>query len=417
MKVKSTKKKVISLVAIFLAVLMAASVLFGAISTMTYAANSATIKKKINNLEAEASDLADRKAELESEISAMENQSQSTIDKKGQIDQQIEITRLEIQNTNDQIQEYNLLIADKQEELDAGLKEQEALNAKYKARIRAMEKNGAVSFWSVIFQSKSFSDLLDNINMIKEISTADQMMLAKMQKNNEQIAATRAEMEADRASLQDKIEELDALNSTLVTQKAEAETLIVQLAKELEALGGSYEELDAQENAIRQQIMQAQRDYEAALSAEQRDRLSRDNASNAAGGGIGFTAPVPKGSVVVTDAYGYRTHPIYGYYSMHNGVDLAGSQGTPIYAIASGYVNVSTYANVNGNYVSISHGSGYGSLYAHLDYATVSAGEYVTQGQVIGYMGSTGWSTGPHLHFEIHLNGSTVNPMSYISIH
>lgn len=412
-----TKKKIISIVAVFLAVLMAVSVLFGAISTMVSAANSATIKKKINNLEAEASDLADRKAALEAEISAMESKSQSTIDKKGQIDQQIEITRLEIQNTNDQIQEYNLLIAEKQAELDAGLKEQEELNAKYKARIRAMEKNGAVSFWSVIFQSKSFSDLLDNINMIKEISTADQMMLEKMRKNNEQIAATRSEMEKDREGLQTKIEELDALNSTLVEQKAEAEALIVKLSKELEELGGSYEELDAQEDAIRQQIMAAQRDYEAALSDEQKDRLSSDNANNAAGGGTGFISPLPKGSAFVTDAYGYRTHPLYGYYAMHNGVDLAANHGTRVYAIASGYVNVSTYANVNGNYVSISHGNGYGSLYAHLDYATVSAGEYVTQGQVIGYVGSTGWSSGPHLHFEIHLNGSTVNPMSYISIY
>lgn len=417
MKSKNNKKKIISAVAIFLAVLMAASVLFGAISTMASATNSATIKKKINNLQAEASDLANRKKELEKEISSMKSQSRSTMDKKGQIDQQIEITRLEIQNTNDQIQEYNLLIADKQAELDAGLKEQEQLNLRYKARIRAMEKNGAVSFWSVIFQSKSFSDLLDNINMIKEISAADKTMLQKMQQNNELIAQTRAEMENDRADLQEKIVELDALSETLVKQKAEAEALIVQLSKELEALDGSYEQLDAQEDAIRQQIMQAQRDYENALSDEQKDRLSQDNANNAAGGGTGFIAPVPRGSVTVTDAYGYRTHPIYGYYSMHNGVDLAGRHGTAIYAIASGYVNVSTYASVNGNYVSISHGGGYGSLYAHLDYATVSAGEYVTQGQIIGYMGSSGWSTGPHLHFEIHLNGSTVNPMSYISIY
>ncbi|MBR2976888.1 MAG: M23 family metallopeptidase, partial [Oscillospiraceae bacterium] len=121
-------------------------------------------------------------------------------------------------------------------------------------------------------------------------------------------------------------------------------------------------------------------------------------------------------SARVTDAYGYRRHPIYGYYGMHAGVDLAAPQGTPVYAIASGYVNISTYHSVNGNYVSMGHGNGYGSLYAHLDHAVVSAGDYVKQGQVIGYVGSTGWSTGAHLHFEIHLNGSTVNPMDYISL-
>lgn len=411
------KKKIISIIAIFLAVLMAASVLFGAISTVASASNSSTIKKKLNNLEAEAQNIADRKAALEADISAKKSQSQTTIDKKAQIDQQIEITRLEIQNANDQIQEYNLLIAEKQQELDEGLKEQEALNSKYRARIRAMEENGSVSFWSIIFRSSSFSDLLDNINMIREISTADQLMLDKMQKNNQQIAATRTEMESDRTKLQDKIVELDSLNETLVVQKEEAEGLIIQLADELKELSGSHEQLEAEEDAIRQRILQAEKDYEAALSEEQKNRLEQDNSSNAAGGGSGFTSPVPKGSAFVTDAYGYRTHPLYGYYAMHNGVDLAANHGTPVYAIASGYVNVSTYANVNGNYVSISHGNGYGSLYAHLDYSTVSAGDYVTQGQTIGYVGSTGWSSGPHLHFEIHLNGSTVNPMNYISIY
>lgn len=410
------KKKLITMIAGFLAILMTVSVLFGAIATMVSADNSATIKKKLNNLQAEASNIADRKAALEADIASKKSESKSTIQKKGQIDQQIEITRLEIQNTNDQIQEYNLLISQKQLELDEGLKKQGELNEKYKLRIRAMEENGSMSFWSIIFRSSSLTDLLDNINMINEISMADRLMLGKMQRNNETIAATRAEMSQDREKLEEKVLELDELNETLTAQKEAAESLITKLSGELSTLNGSYEALESEENAIRQSIIQAQKDYDSALSAEQKSQLSKDNASNAAGGGSGFTAPVPKGSAVVTDAYGYRTHPIYGYYAMHNGVDLAASHGTPIYAIASGYVSVSTYSNVNGNYVSITHGNGFGSLYAHLDHSTVSVGSYVTQGQIIGYMGSTGWATGPHLHFEIHLNGSSVNPMQYISI-
>lgn len=410
------RNKWISFIAIFLAILMGVSVLFGAFVTMSSAENSATIKKKINNLEAEAEDIASRKSALEADIAAKKSQSQSTIEKKAQIDQQIEITRLEIQNTNDQIKEYNLLIAEKQAELDRGLAEQDELNRKYKARIRAMEENGTVSFWSIIFKSSSFSDLLDNINMINEISTADKLMLQKMQQNNAMIAQTRSELETDRASLQTKVEELGTLENTLVQQKSEAEGLIVQLSKELAELNGSYEQLEAEEDVIRQQIIQAEKDYETALSEEQKAQLAVDNATNAAGGGNGFVSPVPRGSAVITDAYGYRTHPIYGYYAMHSGVDIAAAHGTPLYAIASGYVNTSAYSNVNGNYVSISHGNGFGSLYAHLDYSTVSPGAYVNQGQIIGYMGSTGWATGPHLHFEIHLNGSTVNPMNYISI-
>ena len=118
----------------------------------------------------------------------------------------------------------------------------------------------------------------------------------------------------------------------------------------------------------------------------------------------------------MTCAYGPRTHPIYGYNGFHYGVDLGSSMNTAIYATKSGTVTASSYGNANGYYVTINHGDGYSSLYAHMVSNEVSVGDYVTQGQVIGHVGTSGWSTGPHLHFEIYLNGSNVNPMSYISV-
>ncbi|MFR8333183.1 MAG: M23 family metallopeptidase [Oscillospiraceae bacterium] len=118
--------------------------------------------------------------------------------------------------------------------------------------------------------------------------------------------------------------------------------------------------------------------------------------------------------VAVTSAYGYRVHPVTGAWSFHTGVDLGAAEGTPIYATRSGTVTTATYSDVYGNYVTINHGDGYSSLYGHMTHYVVSAGEYVSQGEVIGYVGSTGWSTGPHLHFTIYYNGSTVNPMDYI---
>ncbi len=403
----------ISAVAIVLVVLMTASLLLVAVR----AANSSTIKSRLNQLESEASSIATKKSNLESQISATRTKSLSTIEKKGQIDQQIEITRLEIRNTNEQIQEYNQLLAEKQTELDEGIAKQKTLNEEYQLRIRAMEEDGKISYWAILFNAKSFSDLLDRIDMISEISTADQLMLQAISENNQRIEEARAEIEADRLKLQDKASELDTLNQSLAAQNAENEKLILQLASDLESLNGTYEELDAEEDAIRAKILEQEKLYQQALTEEQKKKLSNANANNAAGGGSGgFISPVPAGSAVVTDAYGYRVHPIYGYYAMHSGVDLAAPLGTPVYAIAAGNVNISTYSNINGNYVSISHGNGYGSLYAHLDYAVVSAGTFVTQGQIIGYVGSTGWATGPHLHFEIHLNGSTVNPMNYISL-
>jgi murein DD-endopeptidase MepM/ murein hydrolase activator NlpD len=117
---------------------------------------------------------------------------------------------------------------------------------------------------------------------------------------------------------------------------------------------------------------------------------------------------------VLASAYGWRTHPITGKQSFHNGVDLANVTGTPIYAAKSGTVTVATYNGVYGYYVQINHGDGFSSLYGHMTHYIVSVGQSVSAGQVIGYMGSTGWSTGSHLHFTIYYNGNTVNPMNYI---
>ena len=118
----------------------------------------------------------------------------------------------------------------------------------------------------------------------------------------------------------------------------------------------------------------------------------------------------------MTDPYGYRTNPITGNYQLHNGIDLAANRGTPIYAAKTGTVSTAASGYGWGNYVVINHGDGYSTLYAHQDYYIVSEGDTVTQGQVIGYVGSTGNSTGPHLHFTIYYNGSTVNPAGYIAI-
>jgi murein DD-endopeptidase MepM/ murein hydrolase activator NlpD len=116
----------------------------------------------------------------------------------------------------------------------------------------------------------------------------------------------------------------------------------------------------------------------------------------------------------VSSPFGYRVHPVTGEYKMHKGVDLVASKGTPIYATRSGYVTIATYHSTAGNYVTLNHQDGYTSVYMHMTHDVVSVGEYVKAGQLIGYVGSTGRSTGPHLHFGIAYQGEYVNPMNYI---
>ena len=423
-RARNPKKICIAVISLMLCVLMVGGLLTSALMTMASAASSSEIQKTLNDLKNQAQEIADQGAALQQEIDANQSDTQTTIEKKSDIDKQITITEAEIQNTNAQIQQYSLLIAEKQSELEDALARQAEMNETYKARIRAMEENGTISYWSVLFKATSFSDLLSRIDSIHEVAEADQRML-------EELDAIAQEIEADRQSLEDEMaaqEEAKAAlaeqEATLQAQRSEADAYLIELAAAYDNLTDEYLANEAEEEALRKEIMEAQAAYEAALSAEEAERLAQQNQNNVAGSGStsnvtpstsGFISPLP-GGAYVTCAYGWRIHPIWGDKRFHSGVDLGASQGTPIYAIAAGTVTTATYGDANGYYVSISHGNGYGSVYCHMTNYTVSVGDSVSQGQVIGYVGSTGWSTGPHLHFEIHVNGSTVNPMDYISL-
>ena len=155
------------------------------------------------------------------------------------------------------------------------------------------------------------------------------------------------------------------------------------------------------------------REWLATSVATTRPTTSNTKPSGSAPSSSGWVCPVPY--YTLTSPFGMRVHPVLGYTRMHNGVDMACASGTPIYAAKSGKVTVASYqAGGAGNYVSINHGDGFSSVYMHMTHYIVSAGQYVNAGQVIGYVGSTGISTGPHLHFGISYNGSYVNPMDYL---
>ena len=151
--------------------------------------------------------------------------------------------------------------------------------------------------------------------------------------------------------------------------------------------------------------------------AKRKEQAQYAASSSGSAGASGYLYPLPSGTGWVTDAYGYRWHPIAGEYRFHYGVDLAANLGTSVYAIKSGTVVKRASEYYNGNCIMIQHDDGTASQYAHLNSFAVAYGDRVTQGQVIGYVGSSGYSTGPHLHFEIYINGSTVNPMEYVSIY
>ena len=281
-----------------------------------------------------------------------------------------------------------------------------------------MEETGTVSYWSILFKASSFSDLLDRVDMIHEIAKSDQLMMKKLSEATEAVQQSREELEQEQQQMQTARDELAAQEAQLEMQRAEADALLLQIAEECEKMTAEYQGYLAQEDALSKQVAKAEKDYYQALAKEEAARLAELNKQNnyvpANKDSSGFLYPLPY-RVAITDSYGYRTHPVTGKKTTwHNGVDLAAGAGTAIYATKSGTVTTALSSDIWGNYVVINHGDGFSSLYAHMQGLIVKAGDYVKQGQTIGYVGSTGLSTGPHLHFTIYYNGADVNPMSYI---
>ena len=442
------QRRLVSILAGLMAAVMLLSLLAGILPVSASAKSSKEIKEEINALKGSRTEIWAELEALQGQQDANWESIEDMVKQKENIDQQIGLLYTEIENINTQIRSYTELIAANQEELDAAEAKLAELNEKNKERIQAMEEEGSVSYWSVLFKARSFTDLIDRINMMQEIHLADQKRMNELSDAAVAVAEARAALETEKAALEESRAELKESQEILDAKRAEADELLTELnadKRELDALEADWE---AEEAKIAAEIAAAEVEYTKALRAEEEARRKAEEErkrreeeerkkqeaankkpSNGNSGGSGDSGSGNSGgsSFVsgeswarpcswrrLSSPYGYRIHPTLGYRKFHNGVDLANSQGTPIYAARSGKVTVSTYSSSYGYYVTINHGDGFSSLYAHMTHDVVSVGQTVTKGQLIGYMGSTGRSTGPHLHFSIFYNGSSVNPMNYI---
>jgi len=406
----------VSLFAGFLAVLMVFSLVGNVLPGTAKAESIGQLQQQVNDLKNKRDEYQAQIDELEGKLSDNMDSMAEIVEQKNTIDQQVFMLQQQLMTLNEQIATYNLLIADKQAELDEAEAHLKELNEKNRERIRAMEEDGKLSYWSVLFKANSFADLLDRLNMVEEIAAADQRRLKEMSDAAKAIEDAKEVLETEKAALEVTKKELDETQKQLEEKRAEADKLLAELV----ATGEEYQRyLDEAEEKAREN----QSDLDAAqdrLTAAERDQwLSTSvptppNVSTGSKPVGGVTWVKPCNYVALTSPFGYRIHPIYGDYRFHYGVDLAGPMGTPIVATRSGVVTSSTYDSSSGYYVVIDHQDGYSSKYLHLTHYIVYPGNYVSAGQVIGYMGSTGASTGSHLHFSILYNGKHVNPMDYI---
>lgn len=345
------------------------------------------------------SDSVKKQDELKGKINDAKNQKTSTMAKKQALDTEISGLQSKIDKLASQISDSNAKIANKQAELTKAQEESAKQYSAYCDRAKMLIERGSVTYLEILLKAESFSDLLSRINIVKQIARYDSNRLDQLKKIEEQIAAVKKELENEKGVLVALKSENDTQMSALKTKQAQSQQLINSLTSDI----SSYEAaLAAQEKA-------------EAAARDEIKRLTQTQSSQSRVF-VGGVFAWPSVSTVITSPYGTRTHPVTGRVKRHTGVDIGAGYGTNIYAANSGTVLVAGWNSGGyGNYVVIDHGGGITTLYGHCSSLCVSKGQTVTKGQVIAKVGSTGMSTGPHLHFEVLKNGSTTNPMSYFN--
>lgn len=461
------RKKWVSILAGIMAAVMLLSLILSLIP-VARAASSSEIRQQINDLKSQQNEIREQMEELENQYKENEDEIADLVIRKGMIDQEIFLLHAEIDNINEQINAFALLIADKQDELDEAQLRYSDLNEEHRARIRTMEEEGGMSYWEVLFKANSFADLLDRLNMIQEIAAADRRRLAQLSDAAEAVGEAKDALQLEKDDLEATRQDLDQAYAELDAKQKEAQEMLTELMERSEELEELYEGFEMEEEDLLAEIAQKEKEYNDARYQEWLAHIATATTATTAppttapttapttdpttgpsgettGGNENSTTPPsettppatepeeteppattqppsegwirPCSYVRLTSPFGNRESPTAGASSYHQGVDLAGPEGTPIYAARSGTVTIARYSNSAGYYVTINHGDGFSSVYMHMTTYTVSVGQSVSQGQLIGYMGSTGISTGSHLHFGIAYNGTYVNPAQYVPLY
>lgn len=449
------RKKLVSILAGVMAAIMLLTLIFSLLPMRAAAASSSEIRKQINALQENRKDIKNQISDLQTQYQQNSDDIADIVARKNVIDQEIGLLHTEIININEQISAYSVLIADQQEELDKAQDRYDELNADCKTRIQAMEEEGTVSYWEVLFKAKNFSDLLDRLNMVEEIASSDTRRLQELSEAAQRVETAQQELAAEKGELEGTRTELDNAQNELDVKRQEADDLIVQLIAKSEELKQQQVDLEEEDEALLDEIARKEQEYNEAkleewlaymatyvppttvapsipISDPNGNNSGTNNGStgsgsssggNSSSGGsssnvtVGSSWLVPCSYRMVSSPFGFRESPTTGASKYHQGVDLAAPAGTPIIASRGGTVTVAGYSNSAGYYVTINHGDGFSSIYMHMTNYVVSSGQKVNQGQTIGYVGSTGISTGNHLHFGIAQNGAYVNPCNYVGLY
>ena len=456
-------KKVISVIAVIMVVLMLMTLIVSVIPTSAYAL---VTQADIDEAQRKKDELVSQRQASQEKIDKLKEQQASVLEQKAALDERNEYAREQLDIVLEQIDMYSEMIAEKRKEVEAAKAKEDEQLRRYRTRVRAMEENGGYNILTLIFNASSFTELLTSLDDIGEIMEQDRQLEDEYIAAREAHEAVQAEYEEEKARLEAKQAELEEEKAELEGLIAEADQLLKELEEDIEKAIKEYEIAEAARAAAAAQLSA----LVAALNKQNQEIAdSKNNANNGGNGDAGNTSgdsgssgsgdsgstsgdsgstsgdsgsssgssgnggmisagsegvqgtgslvwPVPC-SHTVTSRFGWRVHPITGTERYHNGMDIDGygHDGDIIIACDAGVVVAAQWSDSYGNYVMIDHGNGMQTLYAHMSGMAVSYGTKVSQGQTIGYLGSTGWSTGTHCHLEVYVNGGRTDPEAYFS--
>ncbi|BDE88084.1 MULTISPECIES: murein hydrolase activator EnvC family protein [Intestinimonas] len=398
---KDWRRVVVAALAAFLALMMLLP-MFTMVLEAAQAADTSELEQQIREYQKQQADLAAQIKDLDRQLKSIAGDKAQALEQKRLLDRQISAKVQEIQSTESIIAQYDALIADEQAKLEDTQAKEEIQYELFCKRVRAMEEAGTVSYWSILFDSADFADLLDRATFVSEIMEADNKIMDDLAALRKSIEAQKAELETSRADQQTQRDALVAQKKELDAKEADAAALVQKIQSQESEYQSSRDALKREEEEVEAQIIKKQKEIQAKIAAGQ---ISFDP-------GTGWQWPVP-GRYKITSTFGPRIHPITGLPGNHTGTDVAAPKGTAILAARGGVVTISTYNNSYGNYVVVQHDNGIATLYAHMSSRAVSEGQIVTQGQTLGYVGSTGSSTGNHLHLEFRVNGKRQDALNY----
>ena len=367
------------------------------------------------DLQNQLSDVQNRMAQESEKKAQAEAVIGSVNDRLYTIQQQLEAAQRDYQAVANELKATEEKIAATQAELEktqARLKVREGVFTK---RVRDIYMHGQLSYLDVVLGAKDFSDFSNRLELLRRIIDADITLISDIRKERAAIETAKQELETQRARQAQLRDQAAAKRDEIESRRKEQQAILYQAQNDKAMAEQAYNEYQQSSQAIAEMLRQraADRAAQAAAAAAQ--------ASSGGGGGSDYYQPVSGSGAliwpvngVVTSPYGYRTHPIFGTTIYHSGIDIGVDYGTPVHAADGGVVVEAGWISGYGYAVIIDHGNGLSTLYGHNQELAVSEGQSVSQGQVIAYAGSTGNSTGPHVHFEVRANGDPVDPSAYL---